>query len=295
MVKTYGEIYRQVKKLLEEEEGMQAASTARELLSLASGYSQAVLMGMQSIYISDEIAEKYLALAGRILAGEPLAYILGTWSFYGLNLTVTPDVLIPRDDTMAAVDLVLDHREKLPAAMRILDLCTGSGCIGLALASFFKDSRVTLSDLSAKALKIAKKNAADLKLSGRVACLQADVNQMADPFWGSFDLIVSNPPYITAKEMKALQRSVRDYEPHMALYGGEDGLDFYHAIVKNYTCALKPGGLLCFEFGQGQETEVCSILKENNYIVLELRKDTGGIVRAVLAQKKERFDTHGIG
>ena len=138
MVKTYGEVYRRVKDLLRDEEGPQAAFTARELLSHVSGYSAASLMAMQNIYISDEISQAYFAAAGRILAGEPLAYILGKWSFYGLDLTVTPDVLIPRDDTMAVVDLTLEHRYELPANPRILDLCTGSGCIGLALASKMK-------------------------------------------------------------------------------------------------------------------------------------------------------------
>lgn len=293
MVRTYGELYRHVKYILQEEEGPQAAQTARELLSFVTGYEPAALMGMQTIYASQETAERYLQLAGRILAGEPLAYILGQWSFYGLDLTVTPDVLIPRDDTMAVVDLALEQQTRMPKNARILDLCTGSGCIGLALASQMKDARVTLVDVSPKALKIAKKNTTDLKLTGRVSCFQADVREPASKFLGQFDLIISNPPYITRQEMLELQRSVRDYEPHLALFGGEDGLDFYRAIVVNYTAALKPDGFLCFEFGQGQEDAVCWILEAYDYEVLALRKDTGGITRAVLARKKERNDEHG--
>jgi len=295
MVKTYGEMYRQVKGLLQEEEGEQAATTARELLCFVSGFGSAELMAMQRDPIPPQIAEAYLTVSGRILAGEPLAYILGTWSFYGLELTVTPDVLIPRDDTMAVVDLALELRKGMPAGPRILDLCTGSGCIGLALAHKMKDARVTLCDLSSKALKIAKKNAVDLHLNGRVTCFQADVLQPAQAFLGKFDMIISNPPYITAEEMTQLQRSVRDYEPQMALYGGVDGMTFYHAIVKNYESALKPGGFICFEFGMGQEDAVCRILREHNFVVLDLRKDSGGIVRAVSAQKKERYDTYGNG
>lgn len=293
MVKTYGELYRHVKYILQEEEGYRAPQTARELLSFVTGYDQAAIMGMQTIYASEETARRYMELAGRILAGEPLAYILGHWSFYGLDLTVTPDVLIPRDDTMAVVDLALEQRGSLPSNPRILDLCTGSGCIGLALASQIRDARVTLADLSAKALKIAKKNTTDLKLTARVSCIQADARQPASKFLGQFDLLISNPPYITGPEMQTLQRSVRDYEPHMALYGGEDGLDFYRDIVKNYTAALKPGGYLCFEFGQGQEDAVCWVLEAYDYEVLALRKDSGGIVRAVLARKKERNDENG--
>ena len=290
MVKTYGELYRHVKYILQDVEGPQAANTARELLSFVTGYDVAAVMGMQTIYAAEETAKRYLDLAAEMLAGKPLAYILGKWSFYGLDLTVTPDVLIPRDDTMAVVDLALEQSRWLPSNPRILDLCTGSGCIGLALASRIKDARVTLADLSPKALKIAKKNTTDLKLTGRVSCIQADALQPASRFLGQFDLLISNPPYITGDEMEKLECSVRDYEPHMALYGGEDGLDFYRSIAVNYAAALKPGGFLCLEFGMGQEDAVCWILEANDYEVLELRKDTGGIIRAVLAKKKERND-----
>ena len=293
MVRTYGELYRLVKSIIQEEEGPSAAFTARTLLGHAAGFDPAAVMSMQCIYASEETAKRVLELAGRILAGEPLAYILGQWSFYGLDLTVTPDVLIPRDDTMAVVDLALEQQKNLPHNPRILDLCTGSGCIGLAIASRIKDARVTLADISPKALKVAKKNAADLKLTGRVSCLTADAKAPASKFLGQFDLIISNPPYVTGSEMLQLQRSVRDYEPHLALFGGDDGLDFYRAIVANYTAALKPGGYLCFEFGQGQEDAVCWILEAYDYEVLALRKDSGDIIRAVLARKKERNDDYG--
>jgi len=220
---------------------------------------------------------------------------MGKWSFYGLDLTVTPDVLIPRDDTMAVVELALSRKECMPANPRVLDLCTGSGCIGLAIASQWKDARVTLADLSPQALKIAKKNVTDLHLTGRVSCMQADATQPANRFLGQFDLLISNPPYITGGEMQKLQRSVRDYEPHMALYGGEDGLDFYRAIAANYTSAIKPGGYLALEFGMGQEDAVCWILESYDYELLRLRKDAGGITRAVLARKKERNHEDGNG
>lgn len=290
---TYGELYRRVRYALEPSEGTNAAFTARELLAHVTGYSTAALMGMQSIYASEETVRRYMELAGRILAGEPLAYILGRWSFYGLDLTVTPDVLIPRDDTMAVVELALEQKKWLPSNPRILDLCTGSGCIGLALASRLREARVTLVDVSPKALRVAKKNTTDLRLTARVSCIQGDVREPASRFLGQFDLIISNPPYVTGAEMEALPRSVRDYEPHLALFGGEDGLDFYRAIVTHYTAALRPGGYLCFEFGQGQEEAVCWLLEAYEYEVLALKKDTGGIVRAVLAQKKERNDDYG--
>jgi len=286
MVKTYGELYRRVRNLLEREEDPQAAFTARELLSYLTGRPHAALIAMQTLLVPEETERQYMALAQRVLDGEPLAYIVGSWDFYGMTLTVTPDVLIPRDDTMAVVELAL--QQELPETSRILDLCTGSGCIGLALAKQIPGARVTLADLSAEALKIAKKNVTDQRLSGRVTCVRADATKPADRFLGQFDLIISNPPYITGADMKTLQRSVRCYEPHMALYGGEDGLDFYRAICENFSAALRPGGYLAFEFGMGQEQDVCGILQAHDYEDLQLRKDSGGIIRAVIAKKKER-------
>lgn len=286
MVITYGELYRQVCRLLEPEEGAQAPFTARELMAHVTEKSTAQVLAMDRIYASEENAERYLALAQRILDGEPLAYVLGKWDFYGMTLTVTPDVLIPRDDTVAVVELALSV--ELPPQPRILDLCTGSGCIGLALAAQKKDAKVTLADLSASALKIAKKNVTDQHLTGRVSCISADALKPATPFLGQFDLIVSNPPYITKEDMKTLQRSVRDFEPHMALDGGEDGLDFYRAIAAGYKSALRDGGYLCFEFGMGQEQDVCKILQDNDYEVLRLHRDARRVIRAVLAKKKER-------
>ena len=293
MVKTYGQLYREVARMIEPVEGPMAANTARELLAHVTGKPQAALMAMSTLYVSDATEEAYTALARRILNQEPLAYILGEWDFYGLRLTVTPDVLIPRDDTMAVVDLALE--EPLPANPRILDLCTGSGCIGLTLASKCTDARVTLADISPQALKVAKKNAADLRLTGRVSCIQADALAPASKFLGQFDLIVSNPPYITSEDMRTLQPSVRNYEPHLALDGGPDGLVFYRAIAENFSPALKPGGILAMEFGLGQADAICGILETHDFEILRLRMDTGRVTRAVLAKKKERNHEHEEG
>ena len=120
--------------------------------------------------------------------------------------------------------------------------------------------------------------------------MQVNALEPAPPFLGKFDLIVSNPPYITAEEMEQLPRSVRNYEPHMALYGGEDGLDFYRAIAQNFSRALKPGGFLCFEFGMGQGDAVCRILEDNGYTVLERARDYNDRERAVLAQYGRKED-----
>ena len=295
VIGTFGEAYRHVRSMLAEEEGSRSAFVARELLSLASGYDTAALMSMSYDPIPKGVLERYLHDAGRIIDGEPLAYVLGNWSFYGLDLTVTPDVLIPRDDTMAVTDLALAYSPTDDRPVKIMDLCTGSGCIGLALASKLSQAEVVLCDVSGKALRIAEKIARDLKLWGRVTSLQADVLRAPADDLQAFDMIVSNPPYITGEEMRELDRSVYAYEPHLALYGGEDGLVFYRAIIENYSSVLKDGGYLCFEFGLGQDDAVCRLLAENGYDVLETKRDTGDIVRAVIAQKKERINAYGNG
>ena len=285
MVKKYGELYLNARKALRPSQGDNASVYARELLSLASGKSVAALLADRELYASEEIEEKLNGFLARILAGEPLAYILGEWSFYGLPFLVTPDVLIPRDDTMAVTDLAIEAARDYPAPQRVLDLCTGSGCIGLAIAHCVETARVTLADISEPALRVAKQNVANLRLKSRVTAFSVDVLQPAPRFLGQFDLIVSNPPYVTAQEMTELDVSVRAHEPEMALDGGEDGLDFYRAILQNFTPALRTGGWICFEFGFRQHMQVGMLLSDAGYRNLRFVKDSGGIIRAVCAQK----------
>ena len=285
MVKKYGDLYLDTRRaLLETDNARDAGVLARMLICHVSGKNQADFLADRDMYASETVVKGVEEGLQRLLNEEPIAYILGQWEFYGLPLHVSPKVLSPRDDTCAVAELAIRQALFLEKDPRILDLCCGSGCIGLAIASRVKDAKVTLADLSQEALSVAKENAALNKLSGRVRCVQADARKPAFPFLGKYDLIVSNPPYITEEEMKELPKSVADYEPHMALYGGEDGLDFYRSIVKNFAPALKPGGYLCFEFGEGQGDDVCHILEENGYTVLERARDFNDRERAVLAQ-----------
>lgn len=284
MVKTYADLYLDARKAMLATDGMYASNMARELLCAASGKTPEAIVADRALYASEEICRRTEDYVRRHLQGEPIAYILGQWDFYDMTLTVTPDVLIPRDDTMAVTDLAIKKTMYLEQNPRVLDLCTGSGCIGLAIARRVKDAKVTLSDVSQAALRVAKKNVTDLKLTGRVTCVPVDVTKPAAPFLGKFDLIVSNPPYVTTAEMEQLDPSVRDFEPHLALHGGTDGLDFYRAITKNFLSALRPGGFLALEFGMGQENAVCAILQAAGCEILELREDNSGIVRAVLAR-----------
>ena len=285
MVKTYSQIYMECRRALRaQEDDRDASFLARNLLCHFAGKSMEQLLTGMELYASEEVCLAMEDATRRILAQEPLAYILGEWEFYGLKLHVTPDVLIPRDDTCAVVQLAINQALFLPEAPRVLDLCTGSGCIGLAIASRVKDARVTLADISKEAMAVAKRNVVDHKMAGRVSVVHVNALETPPAFLGKFDMIVSNPPYITGQEMKGLDRSVTDYEPHLALYGGEDGLDFYRAIAKNYAAALKPGGYLAFEYGDTQADDVCRILEENGYTVLERARDFNDIDRAVLAQ-----------
>ena len=130
----------------------------------------------------------------------------------------------------------------------------------------------------------AKKNIKNQKQTGHVSCVQVDALEPAPAFLGKFDMIVSNPPYITTEEMQELPHSVKAFEPHLALHGGDDGLDFYRAIAQNFAEAIKPGGYLCFEFGMGQGNDVCRILEDNGYTILERSRDYNDRERAVLAR-----------
>lgn len=286
MVKRYQELYTETRRALFPTEGEERATMlARELLSAASGKGQGELIASRDHYASQDVCEKLEGFLARAMKGEPLAYILGEWDFYGMTLCVTPDVLIPRDDTCALADLAIEGCLSLEPDPRVLDLCTGSGCVGLAVAKKIKDSRVTLADISREALAVAKKNVTLQKLTGRVSCVQADALGVPPTFLGSFDMIVSNPPYVTTGEMEKLEPSVRDFEPRLALCGGEDGLDFYGSIIKNYGAVLKPGGLMAFEFGMGQGDSVCALLREYGFEVLQRKADFNKIERAVLARK----------
>ena len=282
---THRELYNRTRNALSQIETQQTASLiARDLICTFSGQTPEQMLSALEYGADPAVVSKVEDGVRRLLNDEPLAYILGEWEFYGLKLFVSPDVLIPRDDTCAVAELAINRSLFLEKDPRILDLCCGSGCIGLAVASRVKDARVTLADISKEALAVAKKNIAQNKLGGRMSIFQVDARKKAPNFLGKFDMIVSNPPYITGEEMKQLPRSVDAFEPHLALYGGEDGLDFYRAILANFTPALKPGGCVCFEFGMGQGNAVCRLLEENDYIVLERKRDYNDRERAVLAQ-----------
>lgn len=291
MVKTIADLYLDARRAFMLHDDPQTASLmARNLICRITGKTQEAVIADRDKYVGEEICSKMDEAVARIMNQEPLAYVLGEWDFYGMTLHVDRNVLIPRDDTCAVTGLAIKQALFLSSNPRILDLCTGSGCIGLAIAGRVKDAKVTLADISREAMAVAKKNIALQKLTGRVTCVQADALDDPAPFLGKFDMIVSNPPYITTQEMRELPKSVKEFEPHLALHGGSDGLDFYRSIASKYSAALKPGGYLCFEFGMGQGDDVCEILETNGYTILERTKDYSDIERAVLARYDRKED-----
>lgn len=285
MVKKISELYLEARRaFLTIEDDHTASLLARNLLCFLTGKTQEEILANRELYTSEEVCSRMEDAVKRILDGEPIAYILGEWDFYGMRIFLDKNVLIPRDDTCAVTGLAIKKALFLDQDPRILDLCTGSGCIGLAVAHRVKDAKVTLADVSREALAVAKRNVTAQKLTARVSCVQANALEEPSAFLGKFDMIISNPPYITSKEMEELPHSVKDFEPHLALFGGDDGLDFYRSISDKYRAALKPGGFLCFEFGMGQGDAVCAILEQNGFTVLERTKDFNDVERAVLAQ-----------
>ena len=246
---------------------------ARELIRFVTGLSPeyALLHGLSQME-----EERLIELANKRATGYPLQYIIGEWEFMGLPFKVKENVLIPRADTETLVEEALKVFKKGDS---ILDLCCGSGCIGISIAKI-AGCKVTALDLSQDAVDLTKENAA---LNGAdITVLQGDLFKM--PISGEFDGIVCNPPYLTKEDMENLQREVK-HEPALALYGGDDGLDFYRFIINEYTKYLKKGGALIFETGCNQ-TEDTARLMEKYYADIRIIKDIGGNPRVVTGIKR---------
>jgi len=259
---------------------------AELLMAFAAGLTRERLLA-DSIVIDDALRERYAALIDLRAARKPLAYIVGRREFYSLELEVSPEVLIPRPETETLVAAALSFIAGRPSA-RILDLCTGSGAIALALAANAPGAKIVATDVSADALAIAARNAARLGLAVRVEFRRADcwtAIDGGDPLgrFDLFDLIVANPPYIRDNEIAALAPEIRNYEPHVALAGGFNGLVFYRRIAADAGNHLTPGGALMVEVGQGQTTAVAAIFRAAGLGEIALRNDLAGIPRVVQA------------
>ena len=291
-MKTYNDIYIEAKKLLKaaagegtpEEINAAASAEARLLLAFAGEKTPSEFARDMRLYTTPEYEKKAMALVERRTAGEPAAYITGGWEFYGLPMIVTPDVLIPRVDTEVVAQAAIDLAKTMEKP-RVLDLCAGSGCIGIAVAKNVPDARLVLADKSAAALRVARQNLLINKLSSRGICVQADALVAPGHMLSGFGLIVSNPPYIPSGDIPGLDASVREYEPMLALDGGGDGLAFYRSICQNWQSALESGGWLVFECGIGQSGDVRAIGEAAGLRWINSVTDTIGVERAVVFRK----------
>ena len=285
-MKTYNDVYIEARRALRTA-GVEAFGVeARILLAAAADKSVEDFLRDIRLYPGGDFEMRAKEYLSRRLAGEPAAYIAGSWEFHGLELEVNTSVLIPRSDTEAVTDAAISLLQGRQNA-RVLDLCTGSGCIGLAVAAAVPDCRVVLADIDRRALMLARRNALRTKLSQRVLTLEADALAPPARQLGLFDLIVSNPPYVPTGEIEGLDLSVREYEPWTALDGGADGLDFYRAIFAHWPAALKPGGCLALECGEEQSSALRRFAHEVGLKEEDAFRDTGGTERALTFRKTE--------
>ena len=282
---TYNDIYLKARKKLRMAGIVASDLETRLIVANASGKTREELLSSSRLYVTDKtVTEAVDAMIGRRVAGEPVAYILGEWEFYGLPITVSNAVMIPRVDTELLAQVAIGLVKQQDRHARVLDLCTGSGCVGLAVAANVPECRLVLADNSERAIAICRANMLRNHLSRNITAIEADVLETPSPLLGVFDAIVSNPPYIPTRDIMELDSSVRDYEPACALDGGPDGLYFFRAITTNWTAVLKPGGRLAFECGAGQAQAVREIMEDSGYCDICIHTDTLGMQRVVVGQ-----------
>lgn len=291
------------RRQLEENHIADAAIDCKILYCYLMNVTNAHLILEYQRILQDSLCDEYFKLLDRRSSGEPVQYIIGTQEFMGLEFNVNESVLIPRQDTETLVEdamsIIKDNKlrgeDLLPKKKKdfdVLDLCCGSGAIGLSLASLCDNVKVTCSDISQDAVAVARGNAEKLGVSKKVAF---ETGNLLMPFKGRlknkrFDLIISNPPYIKTNVIPTLQKEVRDHEPMMALDGGVSGLDLYKSIIADAAGCLKKSGILMFEIGHDQKEDVMALIDETqrfeNIIGLKDLAGRDRIVVATLAGKK---------
>ncbi len=278
---TYRELYEEGKGALAAAEIGEADLDARLLLEFVCGTDRNTLLvyGDREVTVEEETAYRAL-LAGRA-DRIPLQQLTGMQNFMGLDFCVNEHVLIPRQDTEILVEEVLRN---LHDGMRVLDMCTGSGCILISLLNYSNNCTGVGADISAEALEVAKENAGRLlkkmsaELPAEIEFVQSD---LFEHITGQFDVIVSNPPYIQTSVIDTLMPEVRDHEPRLALDGSEDGLLFYREIVGESNRYLKQGGMLFFEIGYNQGEAVSRLMEQAGFLEVQVIKDYGGLDRVV--------------
>ena len=259
----------------------EAELDARYILEYITGLNSAQYFIHSEDIIEKDKAEEFFRLIERRSKRIPLSYVIGTRDFFGLTFKVDENVLIPEQETELLVEEVIKHSE----GKSVLDMCTGSGCIAISIALFGKPFKVAASDISHKALEVARENAKSLK-AGEISFIQGD---MFENVTDKFDIIVSNPPYIETGEIDELMPEVRDYIPRLALDGDIDGLKFYRIISKEAVKKLNKNGRIFYEIGYNQSRAVASILLENGFTDVKIMKDYSGLDRIVMAKLDEKL------
>jgi release factor glutamine methyltransferase len=231
----------------------------------------------------DGFAQDYESLVARRVTREPLAYIVGTREFWGLDFEVSPAVLIPRPSTELIVEAMLERFPERSSPLAIADACTGCGCVAVSLAHERPAASIVATDISVEALMVARRNAVRHDVAERVAVRHTD---LLEGVQGMFDAIVANPPYVLDDAGPALQPEVRDHEPAVALFGGADGLGLLSRLVAAAPSRLRKDGYLIFEFGFGQDVEIEEMIEASPHLELEdLIRDLEGIARTAVARR----------
>ena len=281
-MKTYNDIYLDLRRTLKAGGIEDFNLEAKLILGVASGKGREELMRDMNLYALDSADERVDAMVKRRLMGEPIAYVLGEWEFMGLPFTVDRQTLIPRADTELLCELAIKRARQTTDGCRVLDLCCGTGCIGIAVAKTVQTCRVVLVDNSMAALRVARENVARNAVARNTVCIEADAKKAPPVLLGKFDIIVSNPPYVPRGEISTLEPGVRDFEPRAALDGGEDGLDFYRVIIPGWKGILKEGGTMMFECGEGQAQAIMELMTAEGFTRTAAVRDLGGTERVVI-------------
>jgi release factor glutamine methyltransferase len=259
-----------------------ARREARLLVAAALDCETTAIIAHPERVLTRDEAVRLAEFVGRRVARQPAARILGHREFWSLDLTLSPEALVPRPDSETVIEAVLEALPDRTAPLRILDLGTGSGCLVLALLSEYKQAIGFGVDLSPGAATTARRNAGALGLAERTHFVVGCWGQV---FLPAFDVIVSNPPYIRADAIVALEPEVARHEPHLALNGGTDGLDAYRGLVSEIGRLLRPGGLAALEVGAGQAAEVTALMAQGRLVPRAIRRDLAGIERCVVLEK----------
>lgn len=255
----------------------EASNKVRRIMSFVTGIEKSYLLVHNMDELNTENEKSFFKCIEELVNGRPIQYILGNQEFMGINFIVNEDVLIPQPDTEILVEETIKIAQKF-SNPKILDLCTGSGAIAISLSKFVPNAKLYASDISIKALEVAKMNSKNHKIKFIQSNLFENINDI-------FDIIVTNPPYIKTDEISLLSKEVQN-EPTLALDGGQDGLVFYRKIIKQANNYLKHNGYLCTEIGEDQKEEVLELIKqEANYVNIKTYKDLSGNDRVITCKK----------